>query len=1001
MTNQLVEDNSRDDHLLLNYEDLLKTILAELNKTGELFKLSGDKRRLIVQIDTIAKAIAILNISSPILGREELTRTATINFSPEFAPKFNTYITDIKDTLSSLLKDYLATENFSLTELVTNLSQYKANQPELNFLYPFAPLNNIAQQSLVINPEATGSTSALKLHKLTIQVKNLQRFTNSLRQGLENYVEDLTDDEEELEDIQAILAEGKDIDYLREFVNQETLGQLKKEACLKYLEYIAENISEYNHDIFYLKDLIRRLKLLKEFFNQDHADNYYKISYEGQEIDLKTALAQSYAFDCLPIIPIVTGNLGEISGDNQDNPEFVFGLKLKLNSPVEKTKSKSALAYHLDFINPNSQLYKEELAKATKKERFYTKVFQRFCVYFFVLTSRCQPDSKNYHQADELNYDPVESFNSKCFGILKGSDDQAKKDLLINFNKGLKDSRFKIEHKLAKLAKLLKEFLTQGTILKPQEYPVHIEIQRGILESECEDIITNQTLLKNKRQPKKDLSQVVVSEAAINPSAFCQIEAKLTIEDIRYHLQGEKQLFNMEYDLEGIQTLPILFSPKHEIVREKYQSFSNQKLVNFPYSLDIKTYNSTQQFRYYFTFSLLTYICLKIITDEIKLKLFLPILRLHLQGKDNNADTHNPESEMRDYSKVLAHLLSMDHLANSQGIDIKKGNKFKTKNALNSLYSVIPKNFSFPSTQYTPTLDKVALIIVSSHECDGSKQASRDSRLSNLIGEVITMDLLPSGKVQVKTLKSLSANYVNEIMYRQPTIILDTVTNLYHQGYRHIFYVAKTPYTSNLHLTKSDNNDNLFFLSRDLIKYIYQDYQDLYLYPVFFEQYYVRKVKGDLTQSLSLQDSRQLQDLFNDPTQKGVIFFNLFNGITVKEDSFYNGVISYSTLVGVYKDLLDDQAIRQNLVYNEGQKNDLLQYLTLLHFSRYEKSSSQKSPHSLKLNPYQDIVSDQSVSKLSLFKHPQNKTDFNLLAFLTEVRRVLTVTPQPENHESN
>lgn len=438
MTNQLVEDNSRGDHLLLNYEDLLKNILAELNKTGELFKLSGDKRRLIVQIDTIAKAIAILNVDNPILGREDSARTATINFLPEFAPKFNTYITDIKEILSSLLQGYLATQNFSLPELVTNLSQYKANQPELNFLYPFTPLNNITQQSLAINPKATGSSSALKLHKLTIQVKNLQRFTDSLRQGLENYVEDLTDDEEELEELKDILVEGKDIDYLREFVNLETLGQLKKEACLKYLEYIASNIPESKYpDVFYLKDLIRRLKLLKEFFNQDHADNYYKISYEGQEIDLKAALAQSYAFDCLPIIPIVTGNLGEISGDNQDNPEFVFGLKLKLNSSVEKTRSESALAYHLEMINPNSQLYKEELARATKKERFYTKVFQRFCVYFFVLTSRCQPDSKGYNQADELSYDPVESFN-RCLGILKGNDDQAKKELLISFNRGLK-----------------------------------------------------------------------------------------------------------------------------------------------------------------------------------------------------------------------------------------------------------------------------------------------------------------------------------------------------------------------------------------------------------------------------------------------------------------------------------------------------------------------------------------------------------------------------------
>ena len=175
-----------------------------------------------------------------------------------------------------------------------------------------------------------------------------------------------------------------------------------------------------------------------------------------------------------------------------------------------------------------------------------------------------------------------------------------------------------------------------------------------------------------------------------------------------------------------------------------------------------------------------------------------------------------------------------------------------------------------------------------------------------------------------------------------------------------------------------------------MIKYIYQDYKDLFLYPVFFDQYYANKLDSKFTESLSLQDSRQLQELFNDPNQKSVVFFNLCNGIKVKDDNVYNGVISYSTLVGVYKDLLDDQGIRQNLIYNEGRKNDLLQYLTLLHFSRYEKTANKNSQHSLKLNPYQNITSDDSASKLSIFKHPQGKADFNLLAFLTEVRRVLT-----------
>lgn len=998
MSNQLEEYNAHSEHVFLDYGDLLQKIITELEKNNGIFQVSSDQKRLTIFLSPITKAIAEANLASPLLKNEHNARVASVNFSRKFGDRFPRYLKKIRDLLTFNLDNFLSEKQFTLDTLVSNLEDWRGNSSQPDLIYPFTPQPNLHQESLEIQQQPRGSNSTLKLHKLTIAVLNLKTFEEDLAQGLQNYLDNYLDADED--EINEILETKKDFPYLKTLVDTEVLGQLKKEACLKYLEYIASNISDSKHtDVIYLQDLIRRLYLLKEYFSRtDVPDDYYQITYQGHIIDLRFSLSQAHAFNSLPIIPIVSGYLGETIDTLQDRREFIFGLKLKLNGKIEKYQGKSVLRYNLDLINPESQVHKEALQESEKHESFYRKIWHRFCLYFFVYASRCKPGDPNYQIREEFNYDPVSKFEN-CWKTLKSDDDEKKQALLKNFSESILKPEFEIEQKIAKLTTLLKTFLKHATILQPQEYPLHIEIQKGILANDSETILTRESFLKHQ-QSKENLRYLKIGAAKINPQALCQLSAQVKIEDIRYHRTNQRQSFTMSYDLRDIPTLPVLFVPQDDVIRGAYNNnFKNSKLINFAYEIDNP--NAAKGFNYYLTFTLLSYLCLKIISDRLNQSLFIPILRLHLQGKPTSHHKFNLESQIADYSKVLAHLLGDKHLTNSQGLNVKNTKSYKTSNALNSLYSVIPKNFRFANPADVPSLEKTAIIVVSSCECDAGKgNSDRPSRMANLIAEVITIDLLPSQEVQIKNHKRLSANYTNQQLYSEPTIILDTVSNLYHQGYRHLLYLAKTPYTRSLHLSKSEASEDLFFLSVELIKYLSQGYQDLYLYPIFVEQYYVRKLKDDLALSLSLQDTRQLRELSNDPNQKAVIFFNLFNGITVRtgEDSFYNGVISYATLLGIYNDLFDDQGIRQNLIYNEGMKNDLLQYLTLFHFSRYEKSRTAQNPISLKLNPYQQIVSDESVSKRSLCKHAQNKADFNLLAFLTEVRSALN-PQESSNHE--
>ncbi len=180
------------------------------------------------------------------------------------------------------------------------------------------------------------------------------------------------------------------------------------------------------------------------------------------------------------------------------------------------------------------------------------------------------------------------------------------------------------------------------------------------------------------------------------------------------------------------------------------------------------------------------------------------------------------------------------------------------------------------------------------------------------------------------------------------------------------------------------------FMSKKLLRTLKGERRDIKIYPMFFDKYFVRsflEIKGE---SFYIQDAMELESLSAKGNQQAVMFFNLFNGIKVKqpgEKNFYNGVISYSTLLHIYDGILDDQDLHQGLIYDGEIKDTLLHYLTIFHFSRYEARQN----ISLKLDPYERIIGDDSVGALSVFCHAGGSAEFNSLAFLNKVREILNV----------
>jgi hypothetical protein len=475
----------------------------------------------------------------------------------------------------------------------------------------------------------------------------------------------------------------------------------------------------------------------------------------------------------------------------------------------------------------------------------------------------------------------------------------------------------------------------------------------------------------------------------------------------------------MTYEMQDIQAFPIFLAPidTKEDINKYASAYKDIKRLSLYYRHHKEFHaDSERAFIYRFTYALLSYMFIKMLTSYVShinaRQLFLPILCVHMeqQTPDEKNEKFDDESFMHALSKILEHMLTEDHMASSQGFYFDtvqpktKEDRYKLGNALYSLYTALPRHFRVSnSSQLIPSaerlqrqLQKLAIIVVSSRKCDENKKTP-DFYKATVFGEVIGVECLTDGAIRIGTLSTFSANQDNRQMYKRSDAILEQVKYCYDQGYCHFLYVAHAPYSSSLHISDPNEDTDLFFMNKDVIQAMRDVGKGVKVYPVFCDKYYVvnRKKGSKLPQykvdSLYVDDIGELSDLANDPSKKSLIFFNLFSGKTVNPKAIYNGVMSYATLINVYQnDPTYDQYIWNDLLSMKTPQSlgyDILDYITLLHFSRYEKSFDTR----FKLDPFMNIIGDKAVGKVAVTPHMLGRVRFNLLAFLTEVRAVLRV----------
>lgn len=1028
MVNTLQEGNN--GLVRLDYSDLLNKILKVLQnqQTKNPFTLSADGNRLLIDIDEIAFQVASSTVTNPLGASASSAKSATVNLSQGLRPHFISLVQQIRDYLKQHIESILPQEeerNITIEafidSLATELKEFEGEVKNIGFKYNFEKkYENLQKRRLSLQSQpAINSNPLLKFHKVTITVENTGKFNEQLQASLKNFIE-LKFSSEQQEDLNYILddlvedlrSNKSDIYRLKRLMDTEALGKLQREAKIKYLEFLKEHLGNHK-DIIYLEDLIRRLRLIEEYINDlEKEDGHYEVNYAGVTLNYREVFSRAEAFQELPIIPLIVGYLGETTDENQGKQQFIFGLKLKLGGKVQARGGMPVLDYYLNLLDSNSQEHKEELVEPFKKESFVRKVLKIALLYYFVFAG-IDPSTEDYTPESDLEYDPKTVFEEKVLPILKGSDENQKQSTLRGIKRGLKE--YNTSEKIEKLKNMLLNIVTKPSSLATRNYPLHISVKKGILEEDFVNVNNNSTLFKSilSQNTRAALKYISVRNSGADNTSLYFIPANIQISEIHYFSTDESENFSMEYDLRNIYTIPLILVPQEtnciKIAENIFSGDQNSKkssdniknLVEFTYNhkrlkehlfpnkdQTFTNINPSQAFVYQVTFSLLAYTSLKILFDSSKRRLFIPILRLHLSDKQNPSAA---EEFMRSIFSVLSHLLNEQHRSNSQGFYIKNINQFKLRNGLSSLYSILPKQFKFSNSSTKHQLDKLAIIVVSSRESDRSKW--NDYKIANLMGEIVGVHRQENGTIRLYMIGSFSDNYGSQDIHSHPDVLIDKVNELYQQGFRHFLYIAKSPYSNTLNMTRTEEDEELYFMSKAVLGNLKGEREELKIYPIFFDKYYAVKLQNITASSLYIQDIAELETLVKDPSKQSVVFFNLFNGIKVGDDKYYNGVISYATLLNIYEGVLDDKDIRMGLMYDTPLKNELLQFLTLYHFSRYEGSIGKIN---LKLDPYEKLIGDDSVGALSIFKHMTGGVKFNSLAFLTEVRKALNVQPESE-----
>ncbi len=996
-----------DDRLaIMDHAILLRVLRNVVQNTSavSLFAYWKEQGLLTASLDRVAEQFVTQarksRIGDPVTVGDDTAQVVTLNMTSEGEQDTRRLVTGLYTTIVDALTVTATSVNVTPAELAGSLvhSIRDKNQPDVTgdsqalrrhlrgdrqvLHYNFAETKTLYRQRLSLekaNADPQAAT-AFRWHKVLVTIDHAD-FEGQIRVALDRWIDARDDlDDDDKDDMRDALARVMDsplshLNDLKRLVNVEGMGQIKKETQIRYLEFLGGCFETGHACGALLRALAERLRAIDRYIRDpNRPDTDYRCSLGGQTLNLRDLLAPAHVFNALPVIPEIDGNIGEGVDPERYESQYTFGIRMKLNGTVQQAPGRpTSYRYHLGKLDS---------AAGTSPARRLTLLF----VYLVALDNLGHDDGQTV----------IARFVADVLPVLQGHDEQAKASMIAEKVAYLRNNG-QIGATLTTLTKGITDKLRGGHLTPHSEYRVAICVLKGVLDASglakgVDSFFRDDLFVQDGHGA---LSYLSVSETAVEQDAIYKLSARIAIDTMRaYAVPDARDDMEMSYAFSQKRQLPIVLAPRGQKLYDTYLLGSTGlALLGRPTRPpQAASTSSGDAFLYAYAYSLLAWLVTHAVTAAVGDDVFIPVLRFHTT---HEADAEEGDALSAALGKVMAHLLGQRHLTSSQGLSLASTlTGYQIQNARSSLYATLPKRFAgrLDAIRGAVDLDRCAILAVSSRACD-SLAGDEGNRVLTIAGESIGLVRLDTGDVAVQRLRRFTGTYPARDVPTKPTAILDEVVWLYGRGYRHILYIAASPYKTTLHLADAQVDDELFFMSGSILGQMREGKAGLTVYPVFFDTYPVVEFTGGKApsrngRSLYVQDTRELMTLMRDPAKQIAVFLNLFTGKTVrsKGDTLYNGVMSYATARNMHPEIVDNAAIDRGLIYDDPTKDALMLYLTLLHFARYEADGDEIV---LKLNPYGDIIGDDSVGKHALLPHFARKRSFNLLAFLGYVEQIL------------
>lgn len=1007
--NRLSEYTS--DLIPVDLTEILQHLVHTLQRTS-LFRLNTERRFVRIEADSIATMVAAEahRFRHPLGSAAHLAQMASVHFGPHrerTEQVLQLLAQTVRNQLTSIIAEKTGEDAGTLLRSwLLPLATLTGPCVTPGFHYQFDTIKATQQLQRLTTSPARTARGVLDSHHVTVTLADSATFTQTLATGIRHAfaAQFPHADPGDVAEFEAVLAEqmrgqSSDLHRVSQAVMSLSLSVIKREVQMRYLEYLRDTLGTSGGAVF-LADLVRRLRLLDSYMlDSERPDGDFMVSYAGSRpINYRDMFQQATAFDLLPIVPIIDGTLSTIADQPRGERVWTFGIKLKLDGPVYRVGANAprVFAYYLDQLSPDSPGHIARRAAGADDARFPPRVLQLAALYTIVFT-----------EFGNLAYDPIAYFDQAVLPILRGTDEPAKISLLRRIV--LKLSQPGVTTALHSLRRWLQQQLRTHTSFPRQPYLADLALTRTILEHDIERIVLERTPFRDLDAEGRTIRRaLVLGDPQINAAALAHLPVRLAVHVQRYTpVEGETQTFDLAYAESNLPILPVLIAPRTRSQSLYTAYFEKYPLITIPYTstaLDAMVEDRVdgQAFVTRLAYAVLSYLGLRALLELLPERPFIPILRLHDGAAENGPNGQAGEAAIAVISKVLAHTLSTDTPASTQGLNVAEllssaagatsavrspAWRYKLLNGLSSLYAPLPKHIAF-DTAVVSEAERIAIVVVGSRSADRSREGT--VQLTNLYGEAIGV-IHTSTQVTVQTERTFAATDTVERLRSEPTVLMDLIQQLGAAGYRHIIYMAQAPAPTTM-LGSMNEQDNLFWLEPSIVAALRRASPDVTLYPIFFDSYRALKRRGYRAgaHAYDIHDPKELQSLLTDPNRQAVVFYALFNGQQVGADpegQLYNGVVTYATLLNRYGDVLDDRELHLGLLADGPRKTILLRSLLAVHYARYE--AAVRRGVSLKLNPYSGIIGDHALGGFGNIPHLSGSARFNLLAFLSEVRTIL------------